>query len=377
MAARLAGREHGRLEDHEAYLAVIDRLNKASAAKHCEAYVDIPWDDARFQVDKDDPRWVLPPFDRLGETAWYRSQSPQVQAQIGLWRLAAAMKTGLQFENLLKQGLLSFAYRLPNGSPEFRYLYHETAEECQHGMMFQEFVNRTGMPIKGMPQVLSLVGELARWVPLLSPELFFVFVLGGEEPIDHMQRKMLRQGCLDHPLAEAIMRLHVAEEARHISFAQHYLRHRVPQMGRVRRGVLGLITPFALGGMARIMLLPPGAMVRHFAIPRPVVREAYRNAGTRAEICASVGRTRDLMFSLGLVTPVNEPVWKALGIWDAPRARRPRPAAPRTAGKEAGTVHGGTEPEPSAVARRPHPVQGAATDRHRTAIGPENDRSGR
>ncbi|WP_153538380.1 AurF N-oxygenase family protein [Actinomadura macrotermitis] len=332
MTVRLAGRGPGRPEDHEVYLAMIDRLNKASVNKHCEAYVDIPWDDPRFQIDPDDPRWVLPPFDRLSETAWYRSQSREVQARIGLWRLAASYKTGMQFENLLKQGLLSFAYRLPNGSPEFRYLYHETAEECQHGMMFQEFVNRTGMPVGGMPRIFSLIGQLARWAPLVSPELFFMFVLGGEEPIDYMQRKMLREKWIEHPLAETIFRLHVAEEARHISFAQHYLRYRVPQMSRAEREVFGLVTPFVLATVARIMLFPPGTMVRYFGIPRPVVRAAYHNAATRTEICASLGRTRDLVFSLGLITPVNTPAWKVLGIWDAPRGRRAGSPAPATGG---------------------------------------------
>nr|BFE81637.1 hypothetical protein GCM10020093_042380 [Planobispora longispora] len=43
--------------------------------------------------------------------------APAVRAKIGLWRVATAMKIGLQFENLLKRGLLNYAYRLPNGTP--------------------------------------------------------------------------------------------------------------------------------------------------------------------------------------------------------------------------------------------------------------------
>ncbi len=62
------------------------------------------------------------------------------------------MKIGVQFENLLKRGLLAYALPLPNGSSEFRYVYHEVIEEGHHGMMFQEFVNRSGMPIPGLPK---------------------------------------------------------------------------------------------------------------------------------------------------------------------------------------------------------------------------------
>ena len=57
----------------------------------------------------------------------------------------------MQFENLLQRGLLSYAFRLPNGAPEYRYLHHEIIEESQHSLMFQELVNRSGLPVKGMP----------------------------------------------------------------------------------------------------------------------------------------------------------------------------------------------------------------------------------
>ncbi|CNG73733.1 P-aminobenzoate N-oxygenase AurF [Mycobacterium tuberculosis] len=323
----LASELREQVKDKKSYLGVIDRLNKASVEKHWEAYADIPWDDPEFAVDENDPRWVLPEFDRLGETAWYQAQPPEIQAQIGLWRVATAMKIGLQFENLLKRGLLNYAYRLPNGRPEFRYVYHETTEECHHGMMFQEFVNRTKMPIRGMPRALNLIAQAAPWIPLVSTEMFFVFVLGGEDPIDYVQRKSLKGGHIKHPLEETIMRIHIAEEARHISFARHYLKHRVPNMNPARRRILGVATPVVLGVMARIMLSPPGPMVRHFGIPKDVVRAAYKNPASQAEISNSVGKIRDLMAELGVITPVNKRVWKAFGIWDEPGTRRPLKAA--------------------------------------------------
>lgn len=326
----LASELREQVKDKKSYLGVIDRLNKASVDKHWEAYADIPWDDPEFTVDKTDPRWVLPEFDRLGETAWYKAQPPEIQAQIGLWRVATAMKIGLQFENLLKRGLLNYAYRLPNGRPEFRYVYHETTEECHHGMMFQEFVNRTKMPIRGMPRALNLIAQAAPWIPLVSTEMFFVFVLGGEDPIDYVQRKSLKGGHIKHPLEETIMKIHIAEEARHISFARHYLKHRVPNMTPARRRILGVATPVVLGVMARIMLSPPGPMVRHFNIPKDVVRAAYKNPASQAEISNSVGKIRDLMAELGVIGPVNRRVWKAFGIWDEPGTRRPLDAAKAT-----------------------------------------------
>ncbi|NGN62573.1 diiron oxygenase [Streptomyces sp. A7024] len=315
------------VKDKRSYLSVIERLNKASVDKHWEAYADIAWDDPELQIDRNDPRWILPDIDKLGRTEWYRSQPAEIQAQIGLWRVATAMKIGLQFENLLKRGLLNYAYRLPNGRPEFRYVYHETTEECHHGMMFQEFVNRTKMPIRGMPRSLRLIAEVTPLIPLINTELFFVFVLGGEDPIDYVQRKSLKEGHIKHPLEETIMRIHIAEEARHISFARHYLKHRVPGMAPFRRRYLGLVTPVILGVMARIMLSPPGTMVRRFRIPPEVIREVYASQEAQDEIRNSVGKVRDLMAELGLITRANKRLWKAFGIWSEPRARRGGSAA--------------------------------------------------
>jgi P-aminobenzoate N-oxygenase AurF len=313
----------GETPQRHSYTTVIDRLSKASVDKHWEAYADIPWDDPAFTVEPDDPRWILPSADRLGAHPWYRAQPQQVQARIGLWRVATAMKTGLQFENLLKRGLLTYAYKLPNGSPEFRYVLHETTEECHHAMMFQEFVNRTGMPIKGIPRALDLLAQAVPHIPRISTELFFMFVLGGEDPIDYVQRKTLKNtGHHLHPLQETIMRIHVAEEARHLSFARHYLRHRVPRLSAARRAALSIATPLILGRMARMMLSPPGPMVRQFNIPEHVVKEAYRDGSHATDMRDCLAKVRDLAAELGLINAVSKRIWAACGIWDQPSPSR-------------------------------------------------------
>lgn len=312
----------------DSYEATLDRLSKASVEKHWEPYVDIPWDDPEFAIDPDDPRWKLPPADKLGAHPWYQAQPPGVQSRIGLWRVATAMKVGMQFENLLKRGLLSYAYWLENHDPEFRYVYHEMIEEGHHGMMFQEFVNRTGMPIKGMPRPLRRLALVSPLIPALDPDLFFIFVLGGEDPIDFVQRQTLRSGGELHPLQEKIMRIHVAEESRHLSFARTYLRRRVPEMGWLHKRALGIAAPVILGIMAGTMLDPPRAMIKHFGIPRQVVKEAYReNPAARDEVKASLTKVRDLCAELGLITPASRQVWKLMGIWAEPSV----PAAERKA----------------------------------------------
>jgi hypothetical protein len=305
--------------DKRSYERLVDRLSVASVDKHYEPYIDIDWDAPEMSIDPNDERWVLPPIDPLGGHPWYQAQPPEIRAQIGLWRVAAAMKIGVQFENLLKRGLLSYALPLPNGSSEFRYVYHEVIEEGHHGMMFQEFVNRTGMPIPGLPKGLSLIAPavvpLGRWFP----GLFFFFVLGGEDPIDHVQRKMIARGDALHPLVERIIRIHVAEEARHLSFARHYLRRRIPRVGWIRRQIVGIAIPMILGIMARQMLAPSPSMIRRFKIPSEVIDEVYRNnPDARAEVSASLDKVRSLAYELKLINRLNRPIWKAFDIWKPP-----------------------------------------------------------
>jgi hypothetical protein len=305
--------------DRARFDALVARLSAQSVTKHYDAYADIPWDDPAFAVDPDDRRWVLPVFDGLGRTAWYQAQSPAVQSRIGLYRYAAAAKLGMEFENILTRGLLQHTFfRVGNDDPSFRYIYHEIAEETHHGMMFQEFVNRTKLRPSGVPWLLrtpsSWVVSLGRWFP----ELFFFFVLGGEDPIDHVQREILRNNDDLPPIFEIIMRHHVTEEARHLSFARHHLKLGVPKLSRARRLVLSLATPVILGVMAQMMIQPPRDLAARFDIPRDVMLEAYRDdPAMRASTVESVRKVRRLARELGLITFASKPLWKLVGIWSA------------------------------------------------------------
>jgi hypothetical protein len=217
----------------------------------------------------------------------------------------------------LKRGLLEFALTLPNGSQEFRYVYHEVIEEAQHSLMFQEFVNRTGFDASGLRRHDQLA---TRWIVSLGrrfPQLFFLFVLGGEDPIDYVQRRELRSDREIHPLLERIMRIHVTEEARHLSFARHYLKRTVPTLGPLRRAELAVGAPLILGAMAQMMLRPSPQLVRRYGIPAEVVEAAYtRNPDHHRETVASLGKVRKLCADLGLLRPPYTLLWRRLGLGD-------------------------------------------------------------
>ncbi len=295
--------------------ALLGRLSNLSVTKHFDAYADVDWDAPEMRIRRDDPLWMLREDDPLGDTEWYRSLPPERQSALGLDLIASKMKLGLQFESVLKQGLLRFAAELPNGSPEFRYCYHEVIEEAQHSLMFQEFVNRTGFDARGLTGLDRLGSRFVIGLGRRFPELFFVFVLGGEDPIDHVQRQELRRGGPIHPLSERIMRIHVTEEARHLSFARHYLKRRVPELSRARRAELAIGAPLVLASMAQMMLRPSRQIVAEYEIPKAVLDEAYtRNPAHRAATVESLQKVRRLCEELGLLTPAYRRFWRILGL---------------------------------------------------------------
>jgi hypothetical protein len=302
----------------DAYRALLARLSHQSVVKHFDAYADVAWDEPDFAIDLADPRFELGADDPLGATAWYRSLPPALRARIGCHLIANFMRIGVDFESALKRGLLEFTSTLPQGAPEFRYCYHEVIEEAQHSLMFQEFVNRTGLEIPGLPRWMQVGARRVASFGRRFPELFFLFVLGGEDPIDHVQRLALRDGGWRHPLVRRISQIHVTEEARHLSFARAFLRRRVPELPGRRLFLLRVRTPLLLGQMAGLMMQPSADMVRRYAIPREALDAAYRHDPEhRRRVVEALRKVRELCVELRIAAPPFDRLWRRMGIWEA------------------------------------------------------------
>ena len=296
---------------------LVKRLSHQSVVKHFDAYADIAWDSDEFQIDPTDPRWELGPDEPLAETDWYKGLPAETRSRLGLHAIATKMKAGLQFESVLKRGLLEYAFGLPDNSVEFRYAYHEVIEEAQHSLMFQEFVNRTGLEVQGLTWDMKLGTRRVVKMGRRFPAMFFVFVLGGEDPIDFVQRATLRSGRPIHPLLERIMRIHVTEEARHLSFARQYLKQAVPKLGWFKRQALAIQAPLTLATMASVMMRPSKHLVKTYDIPKDVIKQAYNDdPAARQAVRDSLRKVRTLCVDLGIVTPMSKQLWKRFGIWD-------------------------------------------------------------
>jgi len=306
----------GPATDHDdAYRRLLARLSHQSVVKHFDAFADVPWDDPACALDPEDPRFELAPDDPLGRTAWYRSQPGAVRARLGLHMFATFMRIGRAFEGVLKRGMLEYIARLPDDAPEMRYAYHEVIEEAHHSLMFHEFVRRTGLEVR-VPRILRASERRVTGFARSFPELFFLLVLAGEDPIDWVQRRLLQSGRPLHPLLERVSRIHITEEARHMSFARHYLRRHVPGLPGHKRFLLRVRTPAVFKVAAALMMKPSGHLVRLYSIPADVMQTAYGPGSLHEELSLeALRKPRDLCWELGILNERWAPFWKRLRIY--------------------------------------------------------------
>ncbi|MEU7632388.1 diiron oxygenase [Nocardia sp. NPDC049220] len=298
------------------YAAKLLLLSEGSVDKHFDPFEDIDWDNPDFAVDAGAERWILPvSADTVGRHPWYRGLSTEQQIAVGKYRQANIAKVGLQFESILISGMVIHNFGLPNGSPEFRYCSHEMIEEHNHTLMFQEMVNRIGLDVPGMGPLTSKFKYLGAPVAARFPNLFFMAVLAGEEPIDHIQKQILRSGEQVHPIMRGVMAIHVAEEARHISFAHEFLKNHVPQAGAGEKFVLSLAMPIVMWILGRAIVTPPRSFFQKFDIPDKVRKELFYGSKEATQVFSDYFcDVRTLAKDIGLINPVSTMVWKLLRI---------------------------------------------------------------
>lgn len=319
-------------QEEQSYEERLRTLSEASVEQHFEAFKDIAWDSPEFAIEPDDERFILTDADEIGRHPWYKALPRQRQIEVGVYRYAQIAKVGRQFEQVLIAGVMHHLIREQDLNPEFRYAMHEVTEETHHIQMFQESVNRF-VARSGIENVAGAPASFTRLAPLVTsagswfPEAFFVGILGGEEPIDHLQKSIMRAGG-SHPLIDRVMQIHIAEEARHIGFAHQYLEHHWPLMSPVRRRVLTYLFPLIMRRLCDVIMVPSKQARRDMGIPDEVAKEIWWDSpDSRGLLRELFGDVRMLADNLGIRKGPASLLWKALGIDGRPSRFRSEPSA--------------------------------------------------
>jgi hypothetical protein len=195
---------------------LVERLLKSSAKQSYDPEVDLDWDAPEVPG-----LWWMQPerMSLYGTPLWDRLTEEQ-RFELSKHEVASIASVGLWFEIVLMQLLLKDVYRSDPTSARTHYLLTEIADECRHSTMFGKAIGRFGVPAYG-PRKDAV--QLGRFIPavLRGPGAYAATLL-GEEPADRWQRDAITDERLQ-PLIRMVARIHVVEEARHVSFAREEL----------------------------------------------------------------------------------------------------------------------------------------------------------
>lgn len=276
-----------------------DQLVAASERTTRDPFRDINWD-----LPVDDSAYHLPPelLSLYGTEVWERMSEPE-RIAYSRHETAAMFGAGIWFENALMQIVLRHLADISVLDPMHRYLLIEVADECRHSAMFGEYIRRAGTPAYG-PNRPVIYDESSS-----GRALSYLLILAIEELLDHANRAAMRDERV-HPLSRQIAKLHVLEEARHVSFAKTYLAEVWPTLTAEERATVEFAAPELVADIVSLNL--DGAVFEHLGITGG--REiAKANPHHQANVVAGLAKLTAFLGEVGVIG-ANRDRWVELGL---------------------------------------------------------------
>jgi hypothetical protein len=223
-----------------------DRLLRSAARLSFDPTVEVDWG----APQPGDVFYAPPTYSSLYGTPLWDGLTPEQQVQLTKHEVASIASVGIWFEEILMQMLLCHAYDRDLTRKDTQWTLTEIADECRHSIMFATMIEALGAPNYG---VNRLTHELGRIFKAISNNvLTFAGTMYVEEILDSFQRDAMDDDTLQ-PIVRQVSRIHVIEEARHISFAREESLRALRRSGRIRRVynriMIGLIVHQATNGL--------------------------------------------------------------------------------------------------------------------------------
>lgn len=275
------------LLDMPATAARSEQLVAASERSTHDPFREIDWD-----VPIDDSAFHLPPelLALFGTEAW-SAMSQAERIAYSRHETAAMFGAGIWFENALMQIVLRHLTEIDVRDPMHRYLLVEVADECRHSMMFGEFIRRAGTPSYGPTREVTFAqGPGGRAMSYLA-------ILAIEELLDYANRATMRDERL-HPTARQISKLHVLEEARHVSFAKTYLTECWPTLDSDEQEFVRSVAPDLVAEIVALSLDP--AVFEHLGITDGI-EMAKANPVYQANVVAGLSKLTTFLRDVGVI----------------------------------------------------------------------------
>jgi hypothetical protein len=279
-----------------------ERLLKSSANKFYDPDVDIDW-----TAPLVDGKHYLPEHrSSLYGTELWEKLTPEQRIELGKHEVASIATTGLWFEILLMQMLLKDVYDDDPTTAHAQYALTEIADECRHSTMFARMADRIGCPAYGPVPWLR---KLAKLLPTISygPARYGA-ILVAEEVLDRLQREQMNDPGIQ-PLVRMVNRIHVLEEARHVTFAREEVTRGMAKLSKAELGYQRFIIALISYFVTRAFINP--RVYQAVGIrPKEGVEAALNNPNWQETIRYAGGRIMPFLEESGLVGGLGMPLWR-------------------------------------------------------------------
>ncbi|MDT0201818.1 diiron oxygenase [Nocardioides sp. AE5] len=284
--------------------AVAERLLNSSARHSYDPEIDIDWDAPPVP----DMFWMQPERMSLYGTPLWDSLSREQQITLSMHEVASIASVGLWFEIILMQLLLRDVYQQDPRAPRTHYALTEIADECRHSLMFGKAIGKMGIPAYGPRPAFHKLGRI--YPSIARGAAAYASILIGEEPVDRWQRDMMKRDDIQ-PLTRMVARIHVIEEARHVTFARAELEREVARLSRAERLIAQTVTAQGAYVMMR-SLVHPDVYASVGIDPREGRRTALGNPHYRATIAWMGEKVMPYLEEQGMVGDGhNRKAWRA------------------------------------------------------------------
>lgn len=287
--------------------AVATRLLRSSERLSYDPTTDVDWE---TPLDRSLPAMPLERVSLHGTPLW-EQMTPDQRVQLSWHEFASISSVGLWFEVCLMQALLRHCYDQDPHAPHTQYALTEVGDETRHSVMFARAATALAPGARYRPSpLIHALGRL--WKTTAAGPSMFASVLVAEEVLDRLQREMLTTpGLL--PLAEQVARIHVTEEARHVSFARAALQRQVPRLSPRALGWHRLVT--ALTAWAVVSsLIDPAVYAAVGLDPDEAARQARAGRAARETRLWSAEKVLAFLRDTDMISRRTTPLWRRAGL---------------------------------------------------------------
>jgi hypothetical protein len=281
---------------------VAGRLLRSTAKQSYDPEVDLDWDAPLVEG-----AWFMQP-ERLslyGTPIWDAMTAEQ-RIELSRHEVASIASVGLWFEIILMQMMVRELYDEDPRTERTQYALTEVGDECRHSVMFGRALARCGVPAYGATPHVHRLGR--GFKALASGVSAYASILVAEEILDRWQRELMKDERVQ-PLIRMVSRVHVLEEARHMTFARDEVERAVPTLSRPQLALHRALTAQTAFMVSRTLVNP-----RVYAAvgldPKQAKRAAFTNPHYRETLAWMGERVVAFLEEQGLIGPTQRRIWQ-------------------------------------------------------------------